>query len=99
MLPGLQGADADKLPLLAHPFRRHRHRELRHAAHLEGRRRKGDLCRMRRRRHPQLKRQLVLDIVIGEGAAVLELLALEGKALLVGRDAFHALNFGLEVGD
>ena len=36
----------------------------------------------------QVKGGLLLDVVVAEGAAVLELLAGEDQALLVGRDAF-----------
>ena len=34
-----------------------------------------------------MQSRLLLDVVVGEGAAVLELLAGEDQALLVGRDA------------
>jgi len=47
----------------------------------------------------EVKGGLLLDIVVGEGAAVLELLAGEDEALLVGRDAFLILNLGLNVVD
>ena len=36
----------------------------------------------------EVKRGLLLDVVVGERAAVLELFAGEDQALLVGRDAF-----------
>ena len=39
---------------------------------------------------------LLLDVVVGEGAAVLQLLAREDEALLVGGDALLVLNFGLD---
>ena len=42
---------------------------------------------------------LLLDVVVGEGAAVLELLASEDEALLVGRDALLVLDLGLDVLD
>ncbi|KAL3740657.1 hypothetical protein ACJRO7_021865 [Eucalyptus globulus] len=42
---------------------------------------------------------LLLDVVIGKGAAVLELLAGEDQALLVRRDAFLVLDLGLDVVD
>jgi len=45
----------------------------------------------------EVKGRLLLDVVIGEGAAVLKLLAGEDQALLVGRDAFLVLNLGLDV--
>ena len=40
---------------------------------------------------------LLLDIVVRKRAAVLELLAGENQALLVGRDALLVLDFGLDV--
>merc|ERR1712093_748763 len=39
---------------------------------------------------------LLLDVVVLEGAAVLELLACEDEALLVRRDAFLVLDLGLD---
>ena len=42
---------------------------------------------------------LLLDVVVREGAAVLELLASEDKTLLVGRDALLVLDLGLDVVD
>ena len=39
---------------------------------------------------------LLLDVVVGEGAAVLQLLAREDEALLVRGDALLVLNFGLD---
>ena len=41
--------------------------------------------------------RLFLDVVVGEGAAVFELLSCEDEALLIRRDAFLILNFGLDV--
>src|SRR5580692_2388066 len=41
----------------------------------------------------QMKRALLLNIVIGERTPILELLARENQALLVRRDAFFVLNF------
>ena len=43
--------------------------------------------------------RLLLDVVIREGAAVLELFAREYQALLVGRDALPVLDLGLDVLD
>jgi len=43
--------------------------------------------------------RLLLDIIVGEGAAILKLLAGEDQALLVGRDALLVLNLGLHVVD
>ena len=43
--------------------------------------------------------RLLLDVVVREGAAVLELLAGEDQALLVGRDALLVLDLGLHVLD
>jgi len=47
----------------------------------------------------QVQSRLLLDVVVGQGAAVLELLAGEDQALLVGRDALLVLNLGLDVVD
>ena len=41
----------------------------------------------------------MLDVVIGEGAAILQLPAVEDQALLVGRDALRILDLGLDVLD
>jgi streptomycin 6-kinase len=35
----------------------------------------------------EVEGRLLLDVVVGEGAAILELLAREDEALLVGRDS------------
>ena len=45
----------------------------------------------------QVEVELLLDVVVGEGTAVLELLASENEALLVGRDAFLVLDLGLDI--
>ena len=42
---------------------------------------------------------LLLDVVVLEGAAFLELLASEDEALLIRRDAFLVLDLGLDVID
>merc|ERR1712127_856047 len=42
---------------------------------------------------------LLLDVVIGKSAAVLELLASEDESLLIGRDALLVLDLGLDVVD
>jgi len=47
----------------------------------------------------EVQRRLLLDVVVGEGAAILELLAGEDEALLVGRDALLVLDLGLDVVD
>ena len=46
-----------------------------------------------------MKGALLLDVVVGEGAAVLELLAGEDQALLVRRDALLVLDLRLDVVD
>jgi hypothetical protein len=46
-----------------------------------------------------VKRALLLDVVVGECAAVLELLAGEDQALLVWRDAFFILDLRLDIVD
>merc|ERR1719159_334895 len=45
----------------------------------------------------QMQRRLLLDIVVRQRAAIFELLPRENQALLVRRDAFFVLNFGLHV--
>ena len=47
----------------------------------------------------QVEGRLLLDVVVRQGAAVLELLAGEDQALLVGRDAFLVLDLLLHVLD
>ena len=43
-----------------------------------------------------MQRALFLDIVVSEGAAVLQLLAREDEALLIGGDALLVLNLRLD---
>jgi len=40
---------------------------------------------------------LLLDVVVGESAAIFELLSSEDKSLLIGRDSFLVLDLGLDV--
>ena len=47
----------------------------------------------------QVQRRLLLDVVVGEGAPVLQLLAGEDEPLLVRRDALLVLDLGLHVVD
>ena len=47
----------------------------------------------------QVEGRLLLDVVVRQGASVFELLAGEDEALLIGRDAFLVLDFGLDVLD
>jgi len=47
----------------------------------------------------KVKRGLLLNVVVRESAAVLELLAGEDQTLLVGRDALLVLDLGLDVLD
>ena len=42
----------------------------------------------------QVEGRFFLNIVIGKGASILELLSSEDKALLIGRDSFLVLDFG-----
>ena len=42
---------------------------------------------------------LLLDVVIGEGTAILELLSGEDQTLLIGRNTFLVLDLGLDVLD
>ena len=41
--------------------------------------------------------RFLLDVVVGEGAAVFELLAGKDQALLVWRDAFLVLDLGFDI--
>jgi len=45
----------------------------------------------------KMEGRLLLDVIIGEGAAVFELLSSEDKSLLIGRDAFLVLDLGLDI--
>uniref|UniRef100_A0A453IGN4 Uncharacterized protein n=1 Tax=Aegilops tauschii subsp. strangulata TaxID=200361 RepID=A0A453IGN4_AEGTS len=47
----------------------------------------------------QVQRGLLLDVVVGQGAAIIQLLPREDEALLVRRDAFLVLDLGLDVVD
>lgn len=42
---------------------------------------------------------LLLDVIVGQGAAVLELFASEDEALLIGRDSLLVLDLGLDIVD
>ena len=44
-----------------------------------------------------MESRLLLDVVVGEGAAVFKLLAGEDEALLIWGDTFFILNLGLDV--
>ena len=46
-----------------------------------------------------MKSGFLLDVVVGQGSTVFELLAGEDQALLVGRDAFLVLDLGLDIVD
>ena len=41
----------------------------------------------------EMESGLLLDVVVGKGASVLELLASEDESLLIGRDSFLVLDF------
>jgi hypothetical protein len=45
----------------------------------------------------QVQRALLLDVVVGKGAPVLQLLAGENEALLVGGNALLVLDLGLHI--
>jgi len=45
----------------------------------------------------EVESRLLLDVVVGEGAAVLELLAGEDETLLIRRDSFLVLNLCLDI--
>jgi len=47
----------------------------------------------------QVQRRLLLDVVVGQGAPILQLLAGEDEPLLVRRDALLVLDLGLHVVD
>ena len=47
----------------------------------------------------EMESRLLLDVVVGQGATVLELLASEDEALLIGGDALLVLDLGLHVVD
>ena len=47
----------------------------------------------------EVERALLLDVVVAQSAPVLQLLAGEDEALLVGRDALLVLNLSLHVVD
>merc|ERR1711970_1322978 len=47
----------------------------------------------------KMQRGLFLDVVVGESAAILKLLAGEDQPLLIGRDSFLVLNLCLDVLD
>ena len=46
-----------------------------------------------------MESRLLLDVVIGERSTVLELLSSENESLLVRRNSFFVLDFGLDVVD
>ena len=56
-------------------------------------------CSAARESQHQVERRLLLDVVVRESAAVLELLASEDQALLVRRDALLVLDLGLDIFD
>jgi len=47
----------------------------------------------------EVERGLLLNVVVGQGAAILKLLASKDQALLVGRDALLVLDLRLDVVD
>jgi len=47
----------------------------------------------------QVEGRLLLDVVVGESATVLELLASEDKSLLIRRNSFLVLDLGLDIVD
>ena len=59
----------------------------------------GDLAMSATKTEDEVKSRLLLDVVVRKGAAVLELLAGEDEALLIGRDALLVLDLGLDVVD
>jgi len=47
----------------------------------------------------QMESGLLLDVVVGKGSAILELLTSEDESLLVWRDSFLVLDLGLDIFD
>ena len=47
----------------------------------------------------QMQSGLLLDVIVRQGATILELLAGKDQTLLIGRDTFLVLNFGLHILD
>ena len=47
----------------------------------------------------EMEGRLLLDVVVGEGAAIFKLLASEDQALLVGWNALLVLDLGLDIVD
>jgi len=47
----------------------------------------------------EMEGRLLLDVVVGQSATILELLASEDQTLLVGRDALFVLDFGFDIFD
>ncbi len=47
----------------------------------------------------RLQRSYLLDVVVAQGSAILELLSGENQSLLIGRDSFLVLDLGLDVVD
>lgn len=47
----------------------------------------------------KMQRALLLDVIVGKSAAILQLLASEDEALLVWRDALFVLDLGLHIVD
>merc|ERR1719319_1494562 len=56
-----------------------------------------DLHRTAAKTQDEVQRRLLLNVVIGEGAPILELFARENETLLLGRDSFLILDLGLHV--
>ena len=47
----------------------------------------------------QVEGGFLLDVIVGKGAAILQLLSSENQTLLVRRDAFLVLDLGLDIVD
>merc|ERR1712176_1528062 len=45
----------------------------------------------------KMESRLLLDVIIGEGAAIFELLSSEDKSLLIGRDTFLVLDLSFDI--
>jgi hypothetical protein len=64
-------------------------------AQLQSKKQKTDLIATTKTEH-QVKSRLLLDVVVGQSAAIFQLLAREDQALLIGRDSFLVLDLGLD---
>ena len=67
------------------------------AVELLGKKSKGRIINSSTKTEYQMEGGLLLDVVVGEGTSILELLSCEDETLLIRRDSFLVLNLGLDV--